>query len=116
MSALLALALLAGSAAADALPRPLSDPTRPPSMSPETGEAQPQETRLQSILISPGRKLAVIDGKTVPLGGRVGDATLVAIGVAEVTLRRGQQLETLHLFPALKDRASSRPPTEGEKK
>lgn len=80
----------------------LSDPTRPPASSAAQGESAASEVaRVQSILISEGRKVAVIDGQTVPLGGRYGDATLVRIGVAEVTLKRGAQYETLYMFAGL---------------
>jgi len=80
----------------------LPDATRPPVASAEQGknatshEARPAH-RLQSVLISPERKLAVIDGHTVPLGGRIDDALLVAITETGVTLRRGERTEVLPL-------------------
>ncbi len=79
----------------------LSDPTRPPGipLSEGAAEASTAVPRLQSILISPMRKLAVINGQTVPLGGRIGDATLLAISETSVTLRRGAHLEILRLLP-----------------
>ena len=72
---LIALGLLfAASTSQAALAQPLNDPTRPPSAtSPESGEPVP--SRLQSVLLSPTRKIAVIDGRAVRLGERVGDAT-----------------------------------------
>jgi MSHA biogenesis protein MshK len=103
LSALIAcLALLAG-------PTPaqnggLSDPTRPPSAASAAGApdaAQASHARLQSVLISPDRKLAMIDGRTVALGGRVGDATVVQITETQVTLRRGDELTTLRLYPGV---------------
>lgn len=82
----------------------LPDPTRPPAAGSAEGVAKPgagQTTRsahrLQSVLISPERKLAVIDGRTVFLGGRIDDALVVAITETGVTLRRGAQTETLPL-------------------
>jgi MSHA biogenesis protein MshK len=63
---------------------------------------------LQSILISPQRKLAVIDGRTVPLGGEVNGAKLVAITEGGVTLRRGAQTETLRLNPGIEKKAVTR--------
>jgi MSHA biogenesis protein MshK len=80
----------------------LADPTRPPSIAPAAqaaGEASAPPGRLQSILISGTRKLAVIDGVTVPLGGKVDGATLVAIDETEVKLKRGEVIETLKLYP-----------------
>jgi len=91
----------------------LSDPTRPPNMLPgalrdasRPGDAPPATaSRLQSVLISPQRRLAVIDGRTVPLGGRVDDATLVQIAETHVTLRRGDELKTLELYPGVERKA-----------
>ena len=88
---------LAGAAAA----QPLADPMRPPARgAPEAraaGAAPP--TRLQSVLISSGRSIAVIDGRAVRIGERVGDATLVSIDPSRVTLQRGAARETLTLLP-----------------
>jgi MSHA biogenesis protein MshK len=78
----------------------LADPTRPPTVTTEpTGDGAQSGGRLQSILISATRKLAVIDGVTVPLGGKVDGATLVAIEETEVKLKRGEVIETLKLYP-----------------
>lgn len=81
----------------------LPDPTRPPTASADqadrAGGAQGGKPahRLQSVLISRERKLAVIDGRTVRLGGRIDDARVVAITENGVTLRRGEQTEVLPL-------------------
>ena len=103
---LLALALPAFALAQDGI-----DPTRPPAVMtapvlvPGGAYVAPRVERrapeLQSILVSlrpGGRRVAVIDGKTVRQGQRVGDAVLVAIGATEVVLRRGSKTETLKLF------------------
>lgn len=81
----------------------LPDPTRPPAASADEGaraasarDGRPLH-RLQSVLIAPERKLAVIDGRTVLLGGRIDDATVVAITETGVTLRRGERTEVLPL-------------------
>lgn len=96
---LMLLAALGACAAAHAQGA-LVDPTRPPTvMSAEAGEAGQPAGRLQSILISGTRKLAVIDGVTVPLGGKVDGATLVAIDETGVKLKRGEAIETLKLYP-----------------
>jgi MSHA biogenesis protein MshK len=81
----------------------LSDPMRPPSAQAAAGIAAPgmASSRLQSVLISPSRKLAVIDGNTVPLGGTVQGATLVAIRESEVVLQKGTERETLKLNPGV---------------
>lgn len=87
----------------------LADPTRPPDAAPvpasaaSAGAARPQ---LQSVLISNrpgGRRLAVIDGRSVRAGDKVGGAVVVSIGEASVVLRRGKTLETLRLYPQTVD-------------
>lgn len=87
----------------------LVDPTRPPDAAPvpasaaSAGAARPQ---LQSVLISNrpgGRRLAVIDGRSVRAGDKVGGAVVVSIGEASVVLRRGKTLETLRLYPQAVD-------------
>jgi len=64
-------------------------------------DGAPAGPRLQSVLISPDRKLAIIDGETVALGGTVGDATLVQITETGVTLKRGAQVTRLELYPGV---------------
>lgn len=81
----------------------LSDPMRPPgpggAMQPDGAAAA--APRLQSVLLSKSRKMAVIDGQAVSLGGKVGDATVVAISETAVTLKRGDETEMLTLFPGV---------------
>jgi MSHA biogenesis protein MshK len=101
----LMLAVLASAAAA----QDGTDPTRPPALMTPAPVA-PGSTplvrldgapQLQSILVSlrpGGRRVAVIDGKTVRQGQRVGDAVLVAIGNTEVVLRRAGKNQILKLF------------------
>lgn len=107
--AALVVALGASSAGQAARAQTLADPMRPPQASTAERPAQsvqgeplaPGASRLQSILISPARRLAVIDGAVVPLGGRVGDATVIAITEAGVVLKKGEQRETLNLYPSV---------------
>jgi MSHA biogenesis protein MshK len=81
--------------------RPLSDPTRPPNVQPETAAAVVLEgPRLQSVLISPTRRAAVISGTTVALGGTYGDARVEAISESAVVLRYADRRETLQLLPS----------------
>ncbi|MGH8739596.1 MAG: MSHA biogenesis protein MshK [Burkholderiales bacterium] len=103
-----ACGLLAASAA---LAQGLADPTRPPSFSGEVSRsAAAPASRLQSVLISPGRKLAVIDGRTVALGERVGDATVYAIAPNEVTLQKGAGYQTLKLFEGIEKQGIEKKP------
>jgi MSHA biogenesis protein MshK len=82
---------------AEALP----DPTRPPAefgTSP-TQAGSPQESGLQSLIISTARRAAIINGNTVELGGKLGDSKLVEISESSVVLQGPQGRRTLALFP-----------------
>lgn len=48
---------------------------------------------LQSVLLSPNRKLAVISGKTYKVGEKVGAATLIKVSVHEVVLRNSDSTQ-----------------------
>ncbi|PHV51299.1 MSHA biogenesis protein MshK [Janthinobacterium sp. BJB301] len=86
----------------------LDDPTRPPAALWAPANAAPvvaARPQLQSVLISTqpgGRRLAVIDGQTVKVGGKVGDAMVTEIHDTAVVLRRGKSLETFKLYPSSK--------------
>lgn len=85
--------------------QPLADPTRPPMLiaAPESqSSASAPGQRLQSTLLSSGRRLAVIDGNAVPVGGKVGDAVVVSITDSTVVLRHGEGTETLTLHPSVR--------------
>src|SRR5260370_6188185 len=96
-----ALAVCAPLAAAQAL----RDPTRPPLIFGRTGDggmmgrSRDAEWVLQSVLLSPERRYAIINGEVLSLGGSVAGAGLVAIREGEVTLRAGGALRTVRLFP-----------------
>jgi MSHA biogenesis protein MshK len=93
---------LAWAAPAPAQTGPLVDPTRPPSVSADAGaEAGAIEgPRLQSVLISPTRRAAVISGTTVALGSNYGNARLESITESAVVLRYPDRRETLQLLPS----------------
>jgi MSHA biogenesis protein MshK len=101
-----AASVLAGAA----LAQPLADPTRPPTQGPaELRQTEAPSTRLQSVLVSPGRSVAVIDGRAIRIGERVGDAILVSIEPSEVTLQRGAALERLTLLPGAVEKRPVKP-------
>jgi MSHA biogenesis protein MshK len=82
----------------------LGDPTRPPGAGAAwqgSEEAAPAGKQLQSVLLSGGRKVAVISGTVVPLGGMLGEARVVKISETEVVLKTGEETETLKLFPGV---------------
>ena len=95
----LVLCLAGGAAAQNAM---LVDPTRPPMTIGGANATEPARTsgpRLQSVLISPTRRLAVISGRTVVQGGKYGGATVAAITEGAVLLRYADRKETLRLTP-----------------
>ena len=104
------LALLASEGARSQV---LNDPTRPPAslgVPADAAAGQPkEEPELQSVLISPTRRVAVIDGQTVALGEKIGESRVIRITEGEVVLRNGQGLQVLKLFPKfVKQRKSER--------
>jgi len=106
----LAMAVLVlGAAAPAAGEEAMTDPTRPASL-PEPAAAAgaaAQGPVLQSVLISPERRLAVIDGRTVPLGGRFGSATLIGVTETGVVLKDESGTRRLPLLPGVDKRAAA---------
>ena len=101
----MAMAVSAVSAHAENLP----DPTKPPA-SLGQGEAVASGPVLQSILIAPTRRIAVISGKTLRVGDKFDDAKVVSIGETEVVLMSGKNKQVLRLYPLMRKTASdSRP-------
>ncbi|MGH6782715.1 MAG: hypothetical protein ACREB5_11505 [Sphingomonadaceae bacterium] len=89
----------------------LVDPTRPPHLGAApvgvgaTGDGPPGAYRLETVILSPGRKLAVINGTLVPLGGKIGEGRLVRVTESGVVIRTGDAVETLQFHPGLEKRA-----------
>lgn len=84
----------------------LVDPTQPPAQlrmsAVGTGAiADIQQPVLQSVMISQAQRRAMISGQTVVVGGQYQDARVVKISEGEVVLKRGNELQTLKLFPDL---------------
>lgn len=105
LPAIVGLVLLPASAQAQTLP----DPTRPALGASQSGtvEESPGGPQLQSVLISPRRKLAVINGQTLHVGESFGNAVVVKISAQEVVLKSGGELQVLKLFPGVEKRKSS---------
>jgi MSHA biogenesis protein MshK len=105
------LLLLIFAVTSNVLAESLSDPTRPPASLGFAQDANPQAPAsgpvLQSVLISSGRKVAIISGQTVVPGGTYGDAKVVNITEGQVTLLSGNNLRTLKLFPSMEKRMTS---------
>jgi len=80
----------------------VTDPTRPATgFAAEAPEGAAAGNQLQSVMISPTRKAAIINGVTVRLGEKYGDAVLVRVAESEVVLRSGGVQQVLKLHPAV---------------
>jgi MSHA biogenesis protein MshK len=99
--AFLLLGFLCLASASAAIAQGLRDPTRPPFGSGKSVSAKSNYSgwNLQSVLISPERRYAIINSEIVAIGGSVGGAELVAIAAERVTLRTRDGLRILRLFP-----------------
>lgn len=82
------------------------DPTRPPAaiaapvVAAASGIAAAEG--LQSIFISKTRRAAIMDGKTVELGGKYNDAKLVEVAEDRVVLQGARGRQVMMLFPDVK--------------
>ena len=81
----------------------MTDPTQPPGfVAGADGVAGSVKTPvLQSVMIQPHRRSAIIDGTRVEIGGKVGDAEVLKISETEVTLRNGSRIEILKMYPGV---------------
>jgi hypothetical protein len=97
---LIVLAGAIGSASASA--QITTDPTRPPAgLAAEAPKGAVAGNQLQSVMISPTRKAAIINGVPVELGGKYGDAVLTKVAEDEVVLESGSSRQVLKLHPAV---------------
>ena len=92
-----------GSAQCLAQAQVLSDQMRPPAFAASAGAATGEQTSggepvLQSTLLSQGRRIAMIDGKPMKVGDRIGAARIVSIDASTVTLREAKTIRVLKLY------------------
>jgi MSHA biogenesis protein MshK len=105
------LACVAAALATEAIAEQLRDPTRPPaSLAPAAGDA-PAASRsaglvLQSVLIAPDRRSAIVDGRLLKVGDSVAGFRVTAIEEGVVTLRGAAGTRRLQLFPEVEKRRS----------
>src|SRR5215831_7419516 len=87
----------------------LSDPTRPPGLHMSATPSRPTEGGLvlQSVLIFPDARSAIISGEHVLLGQKVGRLRLVKVAENEVVLLNGDERRTLKLFPGVDKRPTA---------
>ena len=105
-----AIFLLGMSAAWLAHAAPFADPTRPPNAGHDDGVVAAVQSgpRLESVLIAPDRRIAVINGQQVRLGAKYGEGQVVRITESEVVIRKAEGVETLKLFPEAEKRPRAR--------
>ena len=104
---LLTAALIAFSALAVA--QALRDPMRPPTgfgapAEPSTAEAPAGGPVLQSVMLSPTRRAAIISGQLVTRGENYGDAVLAEVAEDHVILRRGASYQVLKMYAGAEKR------------
>ena len=80
----------------------MNDPMQPPEYSVSSGvieEMMDSELNLQMILVSPARKFAVLNNKTVKEGGVVSGAKIISIENERVVVKRKGKVFDLRLDP-----------------
>lgn len=100
--------LLAMLIAGPAVAQGLVDPTQPPGgLADSQGMSGGGGPVLQSVMLSPSRKVAVISGEVVALGGRYGGSRLVKLTESEAVLKSGTEITVLRLHPRVEKRAAA---------
>lgn len=103
------MAVLGIAAAQAAWAAPFADPTRPPAPVDGVQSGTPaQGPRLESVLIAPDRRVAVINGQQVVVGARVAGGEVVRISESEVVIRGAEGIQTLKLVPEVRRPAEAR--------
>ncbi len=80
----------------------LRDPMKPPEFLYSAGDVSQSKYsgyELTSIIISPNRRVAVINGQSLSKGDSLGNVIVVDIRPAEVLLKRGEEDIVLSLIP-----------------
>lgn len=116
MKTILTISLLA--AASSAAAQTMVDPMRPATAGQGEGEVAVVRSSgpvLEQIILGEGRRFAVISGRKVALGDRVGDARIVAIGTDQVTLRGGTT-QVLRMFPRADRKSAGNAPAPQPRK
>lgn len=93
-----------------ALAQAMTDPTRPATGYADTDAGiAPGGPVLQSVMITPTLRTAIINGEMVKLGGKFGGARLVKITESEVVLKEAGESQILKLYPGVEKRAVEKP-------
>lgn len=88
----------------------LNDPMRPPEASGALapGAATSSGSGLQAVITSPRRKLAVIDGRVVPLGAPVRGSTLDNVSDSVAVLKKNGERNVLLMHPQIDKKPARR--------
>jgi MSHA biogenesis protein MshK len=101
----LGFALVISLGATRCLAQGLNDPTRPPREilggSADAYEPAASSSPAQVVIISKDRRQVTINGRTVNLGERYGNATVVRITDEEIVLQRPEATETIKLYSSV---------------
>ncbi len=88
------------------------DPMRPPAGIGAGGADAERDAgggiRLQTVMISPTQRAAVISGVMVKLGEKFGEAVLVRVSENEVVLKSGSAQQVLKIHPDVEKRESGK--------
>jgi len=87
-----------------AMAQAMTDPTRPATGFAAEAPEGAAGDQLQTVMISPTRSAAIINGVTVRLGEKYGDAVLVRVAESEVVLRSGGVQQVLKIHPGVDKR------------
>ena len=111
-----AAALLASTPALAGGPQP-ADPTRPaggPAVIAPIGAQKKQPLFLSSLLISPQRRIAIINGKSLSEGERIAGERILSITDTGVQLEGSRGVYTLSLHPKPVKRRAESEGTDGD--
>lgn len=92
-------------------PGEVQDPTQSPGdVVMAGGAAAPAGPVLQSVMMSSGRKVAVISGQMLRVGEKFGEATLIRVTDHDVSLRNADgSVEVLKMHPAVEKKIRIQP-------
>jgi len=94
------------------LTQSMDDPMRPPAVpNVSTGPGASPAGQLQAVIVSPQRKLAVIDGAVVPLGADVRGGKLAGISDSVAIVRKNGERDVLLMHPNI-DKRPARPDSQ----
>ncbi|MDD5058412.1 MAG: hypothetical protein PHQ60_11125 [Sideroxydans sp.] len=104
---LVVLLAVLGVAAAPVAAEQLPDPTRPaielvPGLSEGAASQVAPPQGLQSVILSPKREAAIINGIEVERGGKFGDAVLTEVNESCVVLIGAEGRRVMYMFPSVK--------------